>query len=118
MTIRDACGYCPHCLNRRVQCPIPFDELRWNRFGDLDARTALIDYDVDDHTVRDASCEHCHGREYRGGNLFRVAGMNDGIALGEQAAVAALPQLRAYQVSEADYAAWRARFAMPAPIAC
>lgn len=38
-----------------------------------------------------------------------VAGMNDGIALGEQAAVAALPQLRAYQVSEADYAAWRAQ---------
>lgn len=81
MTIRDACGDCPHCRNRRVQCPIPFDELRWNRFGELDARTALIDYDVDDHTVRDASCEHCHGREYRGGNLFRVAGMSDGVAM-------------------------------------
>jgi NTE family protein len=37
-----------------------------------------------------------------------VAGMNEGIALGEQATVAMLPQLRAYQVSPEAYAAWRA----------
>jgi len=34
--------------------------------------------------------------------------MNEGIALGEQATVAMLPQLRAYQVSPEAYAAWRA----------
>lgn len=38
-----------------------------------------------------------------------VAGMNEGIALGEQATEAMLPQLRAYQVSPEAYAEWRAQ---------
>lgn len=42
------------------------------------------------------------------GSADFTGGMDKGVALGEAATVAALPQLQAMRVSEADYAAWRA----------
>lgn len=42
------------------------------------------------------------------GSADFTSGMDKGVALGEAATVAALPQLQAMRVSEADYAAWRA----------
>jgi NTE family protein len=51
------------------------------------------------------------------GSADFTGGMDKGVALGEAATVAALPQLQAMRVSEADYAAWRtARAAKLKPI--
>ncbi|MFD0724444.1 patatin-like phospholipase family protein [Lysobacter brunescens] len=51
------------------------------------------------------------------GSADFTGGMDKGVALGEAATVAALPQLQAMRVSEADYAAWRtARAAKLRPI--
>lgn len=62
-------GSCPYCGDRRVS------------FGDdyptdqefVDER--CIDWDPDDNTIRDASCEHCHGRWYDGPTLVRICGV-------------------------------------------
>lgn len=51
------------------------------------------------------------------GSADFTGGMDKGVALGEAATVAALPQLQAMRVSEAEYAAWRtARAAKLKPI--
>lgn len=51
------------------------------------------------------------------GSADFTGGMDKGVALGEAATMAALPQLQAMRVSEADYAAWRtARAAKLKPI--
>ena len=50
-------GICPMCLNRRVS-------LGNNYPISTTPASELPDYDPDDNTIRDKSCELCHGKEY------------------------------------------------------
>lgn len=61
-------GSCPYCGDRRVS----FGE---NHPTDQDYADTLLDWDPDDNTIRDASCEHCHGRNYDGPALVRICGV-------------------------------------------
>ena len=56
---------CPMCNDRRIS------------FGDsypTDQHTAdqLPEYDPDDNTIRDASCEMCHGKSFFGGSYQKI----------------------------------------------
>lgn len=60
-------GACPHCGDRRVS----FGE---HYPTDQEHADALLDWDPDDNTIRDSSCEHCRGREYTGPSCVRIGG--------------------------------------------
>lgn len=61
-------GCCPHCGDRRVSFGEYFPT-------DQDAADSLPDWDPDDNTMRDVSCEHCHGRAFHGPSLVRIDGV-------------------------------------------
>lgn len=58
---------CPVCDDRRVSYGKEYP-------ADEDTALALPDYDPDDNTIRDVSCELCHGRNYEGPSLQPIAG--------------------------------------------
>jgi hypothetical protein len=60
-------GSCPMCDDRRVS----FGE---NYPTDQTTADELPDYDPDDNTIRDVSCELCHGKRYRGGSHQVIGG--------------------------------------------
>lgn len=63
-------GYalCPCCGNRRVFFGEKYPD-------DQEHADALPDWDVDDNTIRDVSCEACHGREYTGPSCVKIDGV-------------------------------------------
>lgn len=61
-------GLCPYCGDRRVSFGEHFPT-------DQEHADALLDWDPDDNTIRDSSCEHCHGRDYIGPSCVRIAGV-------------------------------------------
>lgn len=69
LTIRCSDGFyaiCPLCDNRRISLgewpPESFDKFR------------RLDYDPDDNSIRDKSCQLCRGKQYNGPSLAMVAG--------------------------------------------
>lgn len=58
-------GHCPYCGDRRV----PYIGSPPKDHEDADA---LLDWDPDDNTIRDSSCDHCHGHEYTGPSCVRI----------------------------------------------
>lgn len=96
-------GICPHCGNRRVKLPVDAIEYdsEADRFvvmgmGDLES----LDYDSDDHTIRDRSCPACQGKQYQGPTLVDVAGRK--FEWWRLNAIAALPNLE-IAASEYEY---------------
>lgn len=66
---------CPFCLNRRVASGIPVDKVNFTRYGKIRTpRLRRLDYDVDDATIRDESCEHCKGMAFSGPNSVKLFG--------------------------------------------
>lgn len=69
LTIRCSDGFyaiCPLCDNRRISLgewpPESFDKFR------------RLDYDPDDNSIRDKSCQLCQGMQYNGPSLIMVRG--------------------------------------------
>lgn len=64
-------GMCPYCGDRRVSLGehFPADQEH------ADELLRKLDWDVDDNTIRDESCEHCHGRDYEGPSCVRIVGV-------------------------------------------
>ncbi len=63
---------CPECGNRRVSLG--------DKYPDVDTheermRLGLLDYDIDDNTIRDASCPACRGRDFSGASAVRIHGV-------------------------------------------
>lgn len=61
-------GSCPHCGNRRVSFGDKYPD-------DQVSADALPDWDPDDNTIRDVSCEACRGRHYEGPSCVRIGGV-------------------------------------------
>lgn len=61
-------GRCPYCGDRRKSFGPNYPD-------DQETADALLDWDVDDNTIRDSSCEHCHGRDYTGPSCVRINGV-------------------------------------------
>lgn len=61
-------GSCPECGDRRVSFGEDYPT-------DQDYADSLPDWDPDDNTIRDTSCECCHGRYYDGPSLVRICGV-------------------------------------------
>ncbi len=69
---RSNTGNCPACDNRRIVLP---EYPEWNHEGRPKDRTIeLLDYDIDDNSIRDASCPVCRGRRYDRGNALELDG--------------------------------------------
>jgi hypothetical protein len=61
LTLGDVHGHgtCPECDDRRVLYGPSYPT-------DQESADALPDWNPDDNTIRDVSCQRCHGRPYRG----------------------------------------------------
>lgn len=70
LTHRPCNGYavCPVCGNRRVSYGPHYPT-------DYETAENLPDYDPDDNTIRDVSCQACRGREYRGPSVLLIQGI-------------------------------------------
>lgn len=65
---------CPYCGNSRVSLGSEYPE--WGSDGEPKSlRIRRLDYDVDTNTIRDESCPHCKGLQYKGHACLRVDGM-------------------------------------------
>lgn len=65
LEVRDH-AVCPRCGNRRVSCGEHYPSPDW-----IDSKGIKLDYDVDDNTMRDASCDFCRGGQRK--NIPSVA---------------------------------------------
>ncbi len=70
-TITLDCGLCPHCGDARVTCGPDYPN--WND-KELVAKLMRYDFDVDNNTIRDASCPLCHGLDYKGPSVTNLLG--------------------------------------------
>jgi len=71
-TVED-CGPCFVCGDRRVSAGEFQPE--WDYYGVLTDKTMRsLDYDCDDHTIRDASCGHCKGQSNGHNNIAVIFG--------------------------------------------
>lgn len=71
-TIVDVDCVCPDCGGRRVSLGDNFPD-----FSDpvADAMIHRLGYDVDDNSIRDASCMTCRGLKYAGPNITEICGV-------------------------------------------
>lgn len=74
LTLSAGLEICPHCLNRRVPSGIDWKDMQWRPDGepDLPRHMQGLDWDVDDNTIRDASCVVCNGRRWRGPDCLLI----------------------------------------------
>lgn len=75
---------CPLCDDRRI--------LFGETYPSEDEMERLLDYDVDDNTYRDNSCQLCHGLTYHGPNEAMVCGVR--MSYSRLKPIAALPNVR------------------------
>lgn len=63
---------CPECGERRVSLGDTYPDLADEAEAE---RVYRLGFDVDDNSIRDASCGTCHGLEYRGPTVASVLGV-------------------------------------------
>lgn len=81
-------GVCPLCSGRRVSVGEHYPTYEWT-----ESREAFLrDYDIDDNTTLDKSCELCSGKLYDGPWQVRVAGVL--MDYSRLKPIAALPNVR------------------------
>ena len=64
-------GICPVCFGRRISLGDTFPDLSDPA---EDVRMHRLDCDIDDNTIRDASCTHCRGLDYYGPWQLEIGG--------------------------------------------
>lgn len=77
-------GICPLCDDRRI--------CFGSEYPSEDEIESLIDWDVDDNTYRDSSCQLCHGHTYHGPCETIVCGVR--MSYSRLKPIAALPNVR------------------------
>jgi hypothetical protein len=80
----DVCPECPECFNRRVSFGPTYPKTHSQALEDYD-------YDCDDNTIRDRSCQRCHGKTYRGPWLVDMCGEH--IPYSRAVKIASLPNV-------------------------
>jgi len=75
----DIPGTCPKCFERRVCLGAEYPPC--DDDGMVSMRLQRLGWDVDDNTVRDASCPLCHGLEYYGPSQMEIGRLRYSYAL-------------------------------------
>lgn len=93
---------CPECGGRRVSLGEYYPDNDWITSSSAEE----LDYDVDDNTTRDPSCNVCHGKTWRGPSLLVVSGVH--FEYSRLKAMAALPNVRVARSAQDDAIVFRA----------
>lgn len=98
LTVVGDYGKCPHCGDRRISIGTEYPE--FDKYGRADKWSGKsirgLDYDPDDNTIRDPSCDACRGKEWKGPSRLIVCGVE--MDYSQMKTIATIPNVEVAEV--------------------